>query len=192
MRFSYALGLCVLGVASVAQPAHATPLFEMVGGFGGQGGLQARHAGPSAASAYFNPALLVDAPTGLSAGVLVINTEIGISVDPRPPGSDLPDNLSQSFRANGTRLPSYGIATDLLQNGRPADGQNPETPARPRQRGGSGHGTNTYEAVGLVVSLFEKRLALGMYAMLPNVNFTQFSTHFSNEKEQYFSNSLHP
>ncbi|MET0284599.1 MAG: hypothetical protein ABW352_09025, partial [Polyangiales bacterium] len=44
----------------------------------------------------------------------------------------------------------------------------------------------------LVVSLFEKRLALGMYAMLPNVNFTQFSTHFSNEKEQYFSNSLHP
>jgi long-chain fatty acid transport protein len=165
----------------------------MVGGFGGQGALQARHAGPSAASAYFNPALLVDAPAGLTAGALILNTEVGISVDPRTPEAAVPDGLANGvYHADGSRLSAFPIATDLLQNGKPAEGRTPALPARPRQRAGSGHQTNTYEAVGLVLKLFEDRLALGMYAMLPNVNFTQFNTFFANEKEQAFSNSLHP
>ncbi len=173
--------------------AAASPLFEQAGGFGGLGALQARHAGPSAASSYFNPALLVDAPTGVSAGVLVIHTNIGVHVAARPPGADVPDGLADGAHADRRRLESYPIATDFLQNGRPASGTRP-TPfaARPRQHGGSGDQTNTYEAVGLVFQLIEKRLAFGFYGLIPNVNFTSFNAFYVDEREQYFTNSLHP
>jgi long-chain fatty acid transport protein len=189
------LALLVLGFV---RPVHASPLFEMIGGFGGQGALQARHAGPSAASAYFNPALLPDAPSGLSAGFLVLRHEIGISVDPRTAGADVPDAPGGTYNARHSvastdRLPFYPVPTEWLRNGRPAN-ENLSVPlaARPRQHAGSGHQTVTYEAVGLVVKAFKERFAFGVYVLIPNVNFAQFTTFFANEKEQFASNSLHP
>lgn len=184
--------LLVLLVLSVAPTVHASPLFELIGGFGGQGALQARAAGPSAASSYFNPGLLTDAPVGLTFGALVLNTGIGVQVDARPAGSAVPDGLVNAGHADGSRFSTYPIATDLLQNGRATDPLNPGLPSRPRQRAGSGHETTSYEAIGLVVKLFEDRLAVGFYGLLPNKNFTTFVSHYVDEREQYFTNSLHP
>lgn len=182
----------MLLVLGFAPRVHASPLFELVGGFGGMGGMQARHAGPSAASSYFNPALLTDAPVGLTFGALVLNTDIAIRVDARSPSNAVPDGLVNAGHADGSRFATYPIATDLLQNGRAPTALTPGLVSRPRQHGGTGQETNTYEAIGLVVKLFEERLALGFYGLLPNKNFTTFRSFYVDEREQFFSNSLHP
>src|SRR4029077_1961995 len=64
--------------------------------------------------------------------------------------------------------------------------------ARPRQAAGSGHDTLTYEVFGLNVKLFDDYLALGVYGAIPNGQFTKMRAFFNDEREQYFSNSLHP
>jgi hypothetical protein len=190
MRNLIAVWIALLAIGG-AQRAYASPLFELVGGFGGMGGLQPRHTGASAASTYFNPALLSDAETGISAGVLVLSTNLGISVGTRSPENAVPDGLSLASHANNplTPLDLVPIASDFLQNG---SAQESGLKARPRQHQGSGNQTNTYEAIGIVVKLFKQRLALGFYGLLPNKNFTTLRSFYVDEREQYFSNSLHP
>ena len=156
------------------------------------GGMQARHAGASAASSYFNPALLTDAPVGLTFGSLVLNSDIAVHVDARGPGNAVPDGLVNAGHADGSRFATYPIATDLLQRGRAPDALTPGLASRPRQHAGTGQETNTYEAIGLVVKLFEERVAVGFYGLLPNKNFTAFRSFYVDEREQFFSNSLHP
>jgi len=179
-----------IAIFAFVGPAHASPLIEQIGGFGGMGGMQPRHEGPSAASSYFNPALLTDAESGITAGVLVLNSKIGISVGKRSPENDVPDGLSLASHANGTELGVVPIATNSLEHG--ATSMEAGLSARPRQRQGTGNQTNTYEAIGIVVKLFKERLALGFYGILPNKNFTTLNSFYVDEREQYFSNSLHP
>ncbi len=179
--------------ASVSQTAHATPLFEEMGGFGGQSVLQARHTGASAAAAYFNPALLPDAPVGLTAGVAVINTEIGISLRTRPDSANVPNEVNSYSTPDGRERTTYPFGTLARRDGvRNALTGEYSLPPQPRQSAGTGHQTYTYEAIGLVLKLFEDRVAFGLYTLLPNRSFTKFDSHFANEKDQYGTNSLHP
>jgi long-chain fatty acid transport protein len=187
--FVVALALLTLGAAPMA---HASPLFELTGGFAGMGGLQARHTGSSAASSYFNPALLTGARTGLTVGMLVLNSDIGIHVDARNPENAVPDGIQNAFHANGTPIDVKPLATDLLQNGHPARMGEPALPARPRQGGGSGKQTLSYGAIGLVVKLFKERLAIGMYGLVPVKNLMTMQSFYVDEREQYMTNSLHP
>ncbi len=180
--------VCALSFSSSAA---ASPLFEAVGGFGGHDALQARHAGASAASTYFNPALLVDAPVGLTAGVLFVRQQIGVVLDARNPAVDVPDGVSNAAHADDARFEGYPLPTGLLQNGRAGMGDMSGLSARPRQGAGSGQATLTYEAVGMVVKMYKDRLGFGFYGLLPNRDFTRLTTRYVDEREQYFSNSLH-
>lgn len=183
----------VLAAVGVASGAEASPLFDLTGGTDGMGGLQAWTLGGAASSAYFNPALLVQAPFGFTAGFFVITEQIGISLDGRlGPQFDVPDGLANATHANGSPLASVPIATSFLQNGRPATALTPALAARPRQGAGTGHETFSYETVGFVAKLFRDRLALGFYGMIPNGDFTSLGAFYPDEREQYFSNSLHP
>jgi len=191
--------LAILGVvsgvvlsASIPR-AHASPLFDLSGDTTGSGGLQARTVAGGSAAAYFNPSLLVDAPAGASLGFMVLNQRIGISLDGRP-GTQfaIPEGLENAGHADGSRFDNYAIATNALQYGRMKDGRHAEFAARPRQGAGSGHGTLTYEVFGLVVKLLDDQLALGLHGMIPNGEFIKMRAFFSDEREQYFSNSLHP
>lgn len=190
-------GLLVCGALSMslaAGDAAASPLFELAGGVGGQGGLQGRTVEGGASSAYYNPALLVDAKAGLSVGFLVLGTDINISYAARPGSQyNVPNFGSVSPTApGGGALPSSPLPTGVLQNGVPASGPNVAIPARPRGMDGTGHQTFTYEMVGLVAKLFKDRLALGVYGLIPNAEFTSAAAFYPDEREQYFSNSLHP
>jgi long-chain fatty acid transport protein len=171
-----------------APVVRASPLFELTGGFGGMGGLQARHTGPSAASAYFNPALLTGARTGLTAGVLILNTDIGVHVRRRSSENDIPSGLSDTFYPDGTAVPLKPLGTDQLQNGDPAK----FFAARPPQHQGSGRQTVTYGALGLVLNLFKERFAIGVYGLVPVTHFLTMSSYYVDEREQTMSNSLHP
>src|SRR5262249_41560643 len=163
-----------------------SPVFELAGAVQGQGGLNARTVESGAASAYFNPAFLAGAEAGFEIGVFVLADEIGIRGAARPPGAEIP------VAAAGAPLPSdplphHGVPTQGLERG----SQTPLIAARPRQAGGSSHNVRGYQVLGLVHKFFEGRLGIGIYGMIPYGTFTTASAFYSDEREQYFSNSLH-
>jgi hypothetical protein len=182
-----------LGAMGVACDASASPLIDLTGGTDGMGGLQAGNVGDGASSAYFNPALLARAPYGLTLGFVTVSEQIGITVGGRP-GTQyaVPDGLANATHANGSPLSGVPLGTGLLQTGRVASGIQPALAARPRQADGTGHQTITYEMLGFVAKLFEQKFSLGFYALVPNGDFTDLDAFYPDEREQYFSNSLHP
>jgi hypothetical protein len=172
--------------------SQASPLFELTGGLGGQGGFNARATEGGAASTYFNPAMLVFADPGITVGFVVMTDQIGITLGARSHTQDVPVGLENAQHADGTRFASYPIGTSVLQNGIPATPGDPGFAARPRQGNGSGQDSFGYQLVGLVEPLFQGRLVLGLYAMVPYSEFTGAASFYSDEREQYFTNSLHP
>jgi hypothetical protein len=176
-----------------ASSANASPLFDLSGDTAGMGGLQPRVVPSSPAAAYFNPALLVDSDASLEVGFLLVSQRIAIMLDGRPGRQfAVPSGISNAGHADFSRFDNYAIPTNDLQFGRPADRLNPGFEARPRQDAGTGHETFTYESFGLIVKLFDEHLALGVHGLIPNGEFTKMQAFYNDEREQYFSNSLHP
>jgi long-chain fatty acid transport protein len=173
--------------------AEASPLFELVGAIQGSGGLNGRAHESGAAATYFNPAFLPDAETGFDLGVFVLTDQIGIHPFARPDASaDIPVNFPDSQKAGGGGFDSYGLPTTWLQNGKPPDAfGSPALPARPRQAAGSGKKVRAYQVIGFVTKWFEGRLAAGFYTMIPYGQYTGAQAFFADEREQYFTNSLH-
>jgi hypothetical protein len=62
----------------------------------------------------------------------------------------------------------------------------------PRQSQGTGHETFFYEVAGFVAKMFDDRLALGFYGIIPDGNFANLTAFYDDEREEYFTNSLHP
>lgn len=147
----------------------------------------------SSAAAYFNPALLASAPAAVTLGVLVLNQRIGVSIDGRP-GTEfsVPDGLENARTADGDRFDLYPASMNQLQFGRQETSLKPALAARPRQGAGSGHATHAYEIAGVVVKLLGDRVTLGFHGLVPAGEFTRMRAFFNDEREQYFSNSLHP
>jgi hypothetical protein len=146
----------------------------------------ARATAAGAASAYFNPAFLTLAPPSLEAGVFVLNDRISIRLDERPAsGADIPVGFQNAASATGASFPGYGLPTSWLESG------NLDLPPRPRQQAGSSDDVRSYLVLGGVLHWFEGRLALGVYTMIPSGEYTGASAFFVDEREQYFTNSLH-
>jgi len=181
------------GALLAAGDAAASPLFELAGGVGGQGGFNGRTVEGGASSAYYNPALLVEATPGVSLGVFVLTQQIGITLAGRPgPQYAVPEGIENASHASGSAWGSYPIPTNWLQYGRQASATNVALAARPRQGDGSGHATFAYQMLGFVAKLFHDQLTLGAYALVPYSKFTGADAFYSDEREQYFTNSLHP
>jgi long-chain fatty acid transport protein len=193
-RSTYLLAAVVL-IAPVR--AAGSPLFELSGDVQGGGGLTARLNADGPAAAYFNPALLVDAPHGVVLGVFFLADSIGIGVDGRLQSPVCEDGTCdvpsvsgrgpESFRhEDGEPISDPTMPTEWLQDGTSDLG------ARPRQGAGSGTNRRAYQTLGLVTSPIKDRLTLGLYAMIPLGEFTTTKAFYNDEREQFFSNSLHP
>ncbi len=190
--------LAALLIAASAAPAAASPLFELVGDPSGPGGLTARASAEGPAAAYFNPALLAGASPGFHLGVFFLGQRLGVIVDGRATSDlcgsgncDVPsvdDRGPESFRSEGTgmNIADPTLPTSWLQNGHGS-----LTP-RPRQGQGSGRQNRAYQTVGLIAPLFKNRVVLGLFAMIPLGEFTTAKAFYNDEREQYFSNSVHP
>ncbi len=175
--------MLLLGVGK----ARAGPLFELTGGSQGMGGFNARTAGPSSASAYFNPALLPHAEPGLELGLVAFFDHVSIDLDARPgPEADIPEGVRMYGREDLSALSPVPMPTAWLED---ADAY--PNLARPRQSAGTSDNTRFYQTVGLVNHIFEERLVVGLHAVIPLGGFTAASAFYSDEREQYFSNSLH-
>jgi hypothetical protein len=192
-RRFFAQVACAGVICLSSSHALASPLLELTGGMGGEGGLQGRAFPGGSSSSYFNPALLTESPAGLTIGFVVMSEQIGVSLDRRPgPSFDVPDGVQHASHADGSSFNSYPLPTGVLMKGRPADPLRPALSARPRQGAGTGHDTNTYEMIGLIAKFFRQRLSFGFYALVPNGDFTALRAPYVDEREQFFSNSLHP
>src|SRR6185437_1951526 len=127
MRASSSLALgAVFASMLLATPAAASPLLELAGGVGGQGGFSGR-------------VVPADAPAGLTLGVFVLSEQIGIAPSARPGTQyNVPLGVENATHANGSRWSNYPIPTQWLQQGRAASSTNDALPARPRQAAGTG------------------------------------------------------
>lgn len=188
-----ALGyLLLLEVVSALWPAAtlASPPFELVGSALGSGGLSPRESGADASSAYFNPARLARAEPGVQLGWFVLNDAIDITLFARNPAVDIPPLAVSEFEGNFPSIP-----TDWLQHGcNRAQGGTCATnlAPRPRQGAGTSGDTRVYQVYGLVSRVVDRWLTLGVYGMMPLDAFMQGNVFFPDEREQFFSNSLHP
>jgi hypothetical protein len=180
-----AAALCV-----VPWVALAAPPFELMGSTIGSGGLSARASGADSSSAYFNPARLARAKPGLELGWFVLNDAIDLTLFARSSSVDVPVSAISDFEG---RFPP--VPTEWLSNGcDPTMGGRCVTklPPRPRQGDGSSGNTRVYQVFGLVTEVLPRYFKFGIYGMVPFDAFLQGHSFFVDEKEQYFSNSLHP
>lgn len=175
--------------------ALASPLLELTGDASGQGGLCARASSPDASSTYFNPALLAFAEPGLTIGFFALAERIDLELGARNGAADVPAVNGagpESFRhADNSVIPAPTLPTAWLQNGRrDAMGKLTLLP-RPRGAADSGSSQHAYAVLGLVQQLVKNRVTLGLYTMVPLDGFLHGRAFYSDEREQFFSNSLH-
>jgi long-chain fatty acid transport protein len=183
----------------LATPASATPLLDTAGPVGGNAGAQGVVSGPGAASTYFNPAQLIAAEDGFLTSFGFVSEQIGVTLDGRPAGSDVP--LAVGARdvvgRDGSALPNDRVPTAWLASGCPG-GTEPGTcpapglAARPRQSSGASGKTRTYLTLGFVKHVVSDRVAIGIYTMLPVSSFVSARSFYADEREALFSNSLRP
>lgn len=188
-----------LAVFSCAATAGASPLFETAGPVGGNAGAQGVVSGPGAASTYANPALLVEAEDGFLVSYGLVSEQIGVTLDGRPAGSDVPLAVGSRdvVTGDGEPLPNDRMPTAWLKDGCPGGTEpgtcpSPGLPARPRQGNGSSGVTRTYVTLGLVKSVSKDRASIGLYTMLPVSSFVTARSFYADEREALFTNSLHP
>ncbi|MET0592050.1 MAG: hypothetical protein ABW133_05085 [Polyangiaceae bacterium] len=175
--------------------AEASPVLELVGSTLGTGGFNARATGASAASAYFNPALLPEADQGFSIGTFVLNDAISITLSARSSVNDVPESALNNFNDGDRAVGTFpAVPTQWLERGcQVGQGQcTTNLPARPRQAAGSSGEVRLYQAIGFVSHIVPSRLTLGIYALVPMKSLIAAHSFFPDEREQFFTNSLHP
>ena len=185
-RASLIVALCLAATSVV----RASPPFELSGSTLGSGGMSARGSGADAASSYFNPARLARADNGLQLGWFVLNDAIDITLYARSAANDVPTLALNEFEGEFPALPTEWIerGCDPMQGGRCAS----QLAVRPRQAAGTSGNVTAYQVFGLLQRVVDRWLTLGVYGMVPFDSFMQGRAFFVDEREQYFSNSLHP
>lgn len=178
--------------------AHASPLVDLVGTVGGNGGAQGVVSGASPASTYFNPSMLVGAEDGVVMSFMIVSAQVGVTLDGRS-GGDVPLIVGGRgiLGSDAKPIPNDVVPTPWLRRGCPAGSEEGEcTPpgfaARPRQSRPTDKRARSYVVLGMVKQLVPDRLAIGMYGVLPLKTFTSANAFYVDEREALFSNSLHP
>jgi hypothetical protein len=176
-RSSIALGFALS--ALLAGPASASPVLELTGGISG-GGFNARVVGTGPESAYFNPGLLPLAEESFDVSFFVLADDTEIDVNSRDPANDIAPSIYDAWLGDG----NGGIAP--LDNSPLATGD-----LSPRQSGREDGGFLTYLGVGMSKRLIEDKLVFGLLLVVPTSQLQGQRAFFNDEREQYFTNSLH-
>jgi long-chain fatty acid transport protein len=175
-----ALAPCgILFLAALAPGVvQASSTLEIVGATSGGNQITARVLSHGSAATYFNPSLLPEATPKLEAGFFALATQSSIRLRARPDGADVPSSI---YTSPFTTDPSLHIARPLA------------TADLPNPRSNTEADDNViYASIGLVRPLAGKALVFGFYAFLPVRAFLNQNGFFADEREQFFSNQLHP
>jgi hypothetical protein len=103
-----------------------------------------------------------------------------VTVDPRPAGTDIGRSIYDAWLGDG----NGGIAP--LEDSPLATGD-----LSPRQQGRSAGGFRNYLGVGMSKRLVEDKVVFGFLLVVPIAQLQGQQAFFNDEREQYFSNSLH-
>ncbi len=171
--------LLVLGGLLLAPPAAALPGLELGGGLepaGGFGG-RALFGGPTAA--YFNPALLPGAPRAVDLALVGSLRPLTITLDERPAAFDVDESILRARIVDGatTRRPT----------------QRPLPTASLRQPRGAADpsAADLLFQLGATWPVLPDTLTVGLLFLAPLGTLQAQQPFFVDEREQYFSNSLH-
>lgn len=171
---------CIL-LGLVPSAAAASSLLETLGAATEPSGGMARVEAGGVAAAYFNPALLSFIQPQYQAGFLFVGQDLTIRLGDRPAGIDIPDSITRARRLHpdGTtsRLDIRPLPTSQLRTTRGSH---------------DASGALSFLEFGTVVPLGSERMfTLGFYAIIPAGEFQGQRPFYVDEREQYFSNSLH-
>lgn len=188
-------GALVLSGAAFASQAEASPLIEIAGGVIGDSGHNGRFTGSDASAAYFNPANLSRTSNGINVGIMVINDAISLRLGARDVAvNDIErEDLTVLFPSGRNLGGDVPLPSQYLYQGcgNVANPGNCNLPGTPRQSQGSSGNTRAYATLGFTNKVVEDYLHVGFYALLPLGTFTEARAFYADEREQYFSNSLH-
>ncbi len=159
--------------------SHAIPLMEMNGGGPGHSWSGGRTVAGDASAAYFNPALLIETRPQSGIGLSSMWPQLRIDLHLRPGGYDVSDSI---YRAR--IMDEQGLRR---LNRRPL----PTTELVRERAGNKLEEPEHTISVGVVNQLVKNRLHLGISANVPLAVFQAQQPFFIDEREQYFSNSLH-
>lgn len=160
--------------------ARALGVLEVAGAPVGLHPFGARSLPVGAAAVYFNPALLPLAPGGFELGVFTFVQGVDVDLAARPAGADVSDAIYDARAV----LPGGGTQRLALRPLPTADLRRARGSADPS-------GTDVFLALGHVARFLDDRLAVGLFGVIPLESFQSHEPFFVDEREQYFSNSLH-
>lgn len=172
----------VVALGVVWQPAvgQASPIWEWAGSPTSGQAHSGRLTAQGAEAAYYNPSRLVDQKRGATFGTSMLAGALRVDLDDRPAGIDISEEIYDARVPDG-------------QGGRQPPEHRPlATDELPNRRGSSDPSfAHPYISMGAVVPVIENRLAIGFFATLSADEFAGQRPHYVDEREQYFSNSLH-
>ncbi len=162
---------------------NAFAMLELAGAPGDINPLAARAGGNTAAQSFFNSSKLADLNDSLSIGFMLFVPNMNISLMDKDPKYDVPTSIGYASSPNESPLwnnsSSYvPLSTQSVENLTPRGSKQSQE-------------TVPYITIGAVTHIYKKDLAVGFFAMLPASNVVSISPHYVDEREQYFTNSLH-
>ena len=160
--------------------AAASPLWESGGGDVSGQAFSPRMTADSGDAAYFNPARLANQSQRTDVAFSGLFGQLDITYGERPDGVDISERIydARIEESDGTRRApaTRPLPTDDL----------------PRQRGDAdpsfGH---QYATVAATIPIIDDRWAVGMLTTVSAESFSLQQPYHVDEREQYFSNSLH-
>lgn len=170
--------LLILVVSGCFSPVQAAPLWETFGAHHSHQPFNARGVAMDASAAYFAPSLLVHAPKGLRLGFFVMHQEFDIRYQARPDGVDVSNRI---YEAKGIISPGGAEGVRYLPTEDIARSRGTHSPSR----------TGYYLTFGSLHHIIDDMLSLGIYTTIPVQGFQTQRPFFPDEREQFFSNSLH-
>jgi len=159
--------------------ARATPVYETLGAINSTTPYSARIIPVGPVSAFFNPSLLVYQDKGAYVGFYYLHQELDVDYMARPAGADISAAAYDSRPADPSSVPAdrlRPVPTGSLAN----------------QRGSSSSVSDGgYVGFGTTVHTYKKYLSIGFFMQMAISSFQAQRPYFADEREQYFSNSLH-
>ena len=166
----------ILTVAVAVPHAQGSPTIEFFGGASSLNALTPRVLATGPDASYFNPSLLPRLKPQLSLGLFLFSEQSNIRLLERPDGVDISNAIYEA---------SF---TDSSPSRRPL----PTAQLAPRPALNDVSTVEPFLDVGLISRLIADKLVFGFLARLPVAQFQSMDSFFADEREQYFSNTLHP
>ncbi len=157
-------------------PARAANLPELVGAPDSPNPLSARTLTPGLSATYFNPALLTLQKPAFTVALVFVSQQLDVSLMDRDARYDIGTSIFESRPVSGMENMLRPLPTGDL-----------------RSRRGSWNPTSNdgFIQIGSQMNFFRNRLSLGFLGIFPVGAFQEQQPFFVDEREQYFSNSLH-